>query len=185
MARDRIQLRFWQDGGITLAKIAKAADVWYDKVTEYLSWLNSQIDADNAPLELLDLLAWQRDIDRLPGEDEELYRKRVKYALANAKDAGSKGGFERIWNRLGLGEIVQTERFDLENWDVIRLQIDEYVFGKYIGLFDTLLAQYGRTCRRYEWTSRAPVALGMRAYGFECHVENIIARLESDSKIAR
>lgn len=177
MKRDRIKLRFWQDGG-QLNRIAKAADVWYDKVTEYLSWLNSQIDADNAPLELLDLLAWQRDIDRLPGEDEDLYRKRVKYALANAKDAGSKGGFERIWNRLGLGEIVQTERFDLENWDVIRLQIDEYVFGKYVGLFDTLISQYGRTCRRYVFESKAVTPLAIRAAGFECEVLYNTARAE-------
>lgn len=175
MERDRIDLRFWQKGGRTLAKIATIADLWYDRISEYLSWLNSQIDAETAPLELLELLAWQRDIDRLPGEDEVLYRKRVKYALSNAKDAGSRAGLERIWKRLELGEIVQTERFDQENWDVIRLEINEYVFGKYIGLFDTLLLQYGRTCRRYQWATRAPVSLGMRTFGVDCDVEYISA----------
>jgi Phage tail protein (Tail_P2_I). len=175
--RDRIGLRFWQDGG-QLARIGKAADLWFDKITDYLSWLNRQIDADTAPLELLDLLAWQRDIDRLPGEDEDLYRRRVKYALVNAKDAGSKRGFERIWNRLGLGEIRQTERFDSENWDVIRLQIDEYVFGKYVGLFDTLLEQYGRTCRRYVFESQAVTPAEIRAAGFECEVFHNTARAE-------
>lgn len=167
--RKSIQLRFWQNKG-QLASIAAVADRWFDRITEYLSWLNSQIDAETAPLELLDLLAWQRDIDRLPGEDEKLYRRRVKYALANAKDAGSKAGFARIWERLGLGSIIQTERFDAENWDVIRLQIDEYVFGKYVGLFDTLIEQYGRTCRRYVFESKADTPSELRAAGFECEV---------------
>ncbi|UKI31394.1 MAG: hypothetical protein L6W00_27015 [Lentisphaeria bacterium] len=64
--RKSIQLRFWQNKG-QLSSIAAVADRWFDRITEYLSWLNSQIDAETAPLELLDLLAWQRDIDRLPG----------------------------------------------------------------------------------------------------------------------
>lgn len=173
--RKPIKLRFWQDKG-QLNQIAAAADRWFGRITEYLSWLNSQIDPETAPLELLDLLAWQRDIDRLPGEDEELYRRRVKYALANAKDAGSKAGFARIWERLGLGSIVQTERFDAENWDVIRLQIDEFVFGKYAGLFDTLIEQYGRTCRRYVFESKADTPMELRAAGFECEVINSIAK---------
>lgn len=175
--REKIKLRFWQDQtGGTLNRIGNAAERWWSRITEYLSWLNSQIDAETAPLELLELLAWQRDIDRLPGEDEALYRKRVKYALANAIDAGSKSGFERIWNRLGLGEISQTERFDAENWDVIRLQIDEYIFGKYLGLFETLLSQYGRTCRRYEFESRAVTPLVIQSADFDCEVINNIAR---------
>lgn len=174
-ARTPIKLRFWQNKG-QLNQIADVAEKWFTRVTEYLSWLNSQIDAETAPLELLDLLAWQRDIDRLPGEDETLYRKRVKYALANARDAGSKAGFARIWERLGLGTLIQTERFDAENWDVIRLQIDEFVFGKYAGLFDTLLEQYGRTCRRYQFESRSTTPLEIRGAGFCCEVINTVAK---------
>lgn len=177
--RKKIELRFWQNQtGGTLNRIGKAADQWWNRITEYLSWLNSQINAETAPLELLDLLAWQRDIDRLPGEDEDLYRKRVKYAFHNAVNAGSKAGFRQIWQNLGLGSISQTERFDAENWDVIRLQIDEYVFGKYLGLFETLLSQYGRTCRRYQFESRTVTPLVFQAAGFDCEVINSIAKAE-------
>lgn len=176
--RDRIRLRFWQDNGSggQLARIGQAADRWFDRITEYLSWLNSRIDPETAPLELLDLLAWQRDIERLESEDEDLYRLRVKYALANAGDAGSKAGFERIWKRLGLGRIVQTERFDTENWDVIKLQIDEFIFGKYNRLFDTLISQYGRTCRRYVFESIQVNPAEVRAAGFDCDVFFTLAR---------
>ena len=36
--RKSIQLRFWQNKG-QLASIAAVADRWFDRITEYLSWL--------------------------------------------------------------------------------------------------------------------------------------------------
>jgi len=174
-SRDRISLRFWQGKGRN-ATIAALADRWFDRLTEYVSRLTQKIDFDADPLELIDLLAWQRDIDRLPDEPEMLYRKRVKFALLNAGDAGSRAGFARIWERLGLGEISQRERADATDWDVIRLRIDEYVFGKYNGLFDDLIARYGRTCRRYVFESQATPVLELRGAGFSCEVINCTAR---------
>ena len=173
--RDRITLKFWQDAGI-LNTVAAAADSYYDQVQGYLSWLLGRLDEMTAPLELVDLLAWQRDIERLSTEPDELYRRRVMHALANARDAGGQAGFERIWQRLGLGGIVQEERVDADNWDVIRLRIDEYVFGKYHELFDTLIAQYGRTCRRYQFSSIAKIPMGIRPFNFSCEIFNTIAR---------
>lgn len=164
--RERISLKFWQDAGI-LNAIAQAADTYYDQVQGYFAWLLGTVDAETAPIELVELLAWERDIDRMSGEDDALFRKRVKYALANAKDAGSKVGFERIWTRLGLGSVSQRERVDAENWDVIKLTIDETIFGKYVDLLDTLLRQYGRTCRRYEFESTIPQPSVIRTFDFE------------------
>lgn len=173
--RDRINLRFWQGKGQNAA-IAVMADRWFDRLADYFGRLSRRIDFDADPLELIDLLAWQRDIDRLPDEPEALYRKRVKYALLNAKDAGSSAGFARIWERLGLGEITQEERVDAVDWDVIRLRIDEAVFGRYLGLFDELIARYGRTCRRYVFESKATTPLELRGAEFSCEVINSTAR---------
>ena len=106
--RDRISLKFWQNSG-QLTLIGEVADIFYDKYQALLEDLTGQVDAETAPIKMVELLGWERDIERFPGESDELFRLRVKYALANARDAGSKRGFEKIWARLGLGEITQTE----------------------------------------------------------------------------
>ncbi len=175
--RDRISLRFWQAAGL-LTKIGGAADTFWDLAQGWLDKVSGTIDAETAPISLVELLGWERDIDRFPGEDDALFRKRVKFALVNAKDAGSTGGFSRIWNRLGLGAISQTERFDEENWDVIRLRIDETIFGRYVWLLDTLIRQYGRTCRRYEFESLSSSMMGIRPFEFELETFNCIAAYE-------
>jgi hypothetical protein len=174
--RERISLKFWQNAGL-LTAIGEVADTFYDLAQTWLEKVSGNIDPVTAPIEMVELLGWERDIDRFPGEDDALLRKRVKYALANAKDAGSKAGFERIWERLGLGEISQTERFDAENWDVIRLRIDEEIFGRYVWLLDTLIRQYGRTCRRYEFESLATANFGFRPFNFDLETENTKATL--------
>eukprot|EP00828_Plagiopyla_frontata_P044051 TRINITY_DN7068_c0_g1_i1.p1 TRINITY_DN7068_c0_g1~~TRINITY_DN7068_c0_g1_i1.p1 ORF type:complete len:205 (+),score=28.82 TRINITY_DN7068_c0_g1_i1:550-1164(+) len=166
IVRDRIELKFWQDSG-DLTLIGTLADTFYDRVQERLDKLNRQIDADAAPIKMVELLGWERDIERFEGESDALFRKRVKYALLNAKDAGEKDGFEKIWSRLGLGEISQTERFDAENWDVIKLVVDETVFGEYMELLNVLIRQYGRTCRRYEFESWTANTVGVRTCHFD------------------
>lgn len=166
MERGKIKLRFWMDSGV-LRQIAECADVWWDKVQAWCTSQSLQIDAETSSLFLLDLLAWQRDVERMPDEDEALYRRRVKHALANAKDAGSRAGFAQIWERLGLGTVKQRERIDAENWDVIEIEIDEAVFGRYEKLFGLLIEKYGRTCRRYIFSSRINVDMLLEGIGFE------------------
>lgn len=165
--RDRIKLRFWMDGGSVLTGLAATLDVWWDRIQERLGWLNGQIDAETAPLELVNLLAWERDVDRLIGEPETLYRKRVNYALANAKDAGSAAGFYRIWQRLGLGYLSQSERVDAENWDVIQLELTETLISQQPELLNLIIRQYGRTCRRYEFTTLTPLPQRIRPIDFD------------------
>lgn len=166
IVRDRIELKFWQNTD-QLTLIGKLADTFYDQFQERLEQVSRQIDADTAPLKMVELLGWERDVERFEGESEALFRKRVKFALLNAKDAGEKSGFEKIWSRLGLGEISQTERFDAENWDVIKLVVDETVFGEYMELLNVLIRQYGRTCRRYEFESWTKTAVGIRTCHFD------------------
>lgn len=166
--RDRIDLKFWQgaEDGL-LDTIARVADAAYDLLESRLAALPGETDPENADLKLVELLGWERDIDRFPGEPEALFRKRVKYALANAKDAGSRAGFARIWQRLDLGEIIQRERVDAENWDVIKLRVEEKVFALDERLLSRLITQYGRTCRRYEFESQINTELGVRTFDFD------------------
>jgi len=170
--------RFWMKEGES-PSLVTLSQSWWTRVKTWLQWIISDIDVETAPLALVTLLGWQRDIDRFPSEPERLFRLRVKFALANAKDSGCKSGFERIWERLGLGDIKQYERFDAENWDVIRLQIDEGIFGEYYWLLDELIQRYGRTCRRYELVSSAPVPVCLRLFDFTYASENCRAGIDT------
>lgn len=167
--RDRVSLKFWEAKGL-LTQIGGIADTFYDFLVEWMKKVDKTIDPDTAPIELVEILGWGRDVERFLGEDDELLRKRVRFALQNARDAGSKIGFEQIWQRLGLGDITQTERFDNFNWDVIRLRIDETIFAKYAYLLETLIRAYGRTCRRYEFESIADGKLGIRPFNFDVNI---------------
>ncbi len=164
--RDRINLKFWESGSL-LSLVASIADAAYDLLENRLTLLPGKIDPELADLKLVELLGWSRDIERFSGEPEALFRKRVKYALANAKDAGSRAGFSKIWERLDLGEISQRERVDGSDWDVIKLQVEETVFALNEQLLSRLISQYGRTCRRYEFESKINLDLGIRIFDFD------------------
>lgn len=164
--RDRINLKFWQAGGV-LTLIATIADAAFDLLESRLTLLPGETDPELADIKLVELLGWERDIERYSGEPEALFRKRVKYALANAKDAGSRIGFSRIWARLDLGEISQRERVDGADWDVIKLKVEESVFALNEQLLSRLISQYGRTCRRYEFESKISLGLGVRIFDFD------------------
>ncbi|MBS5529433.1 phage tail protein [bacterium] len=163
-ARDRIALRFWQDEG-ELHRTGEVIDRFFDAFQNRLRLVLCSVDAETCSGELLDLLAFQRDVDRLPGEPDAMFRKRVQFAAANARDAGSLAGFRRIWERLGLGTIEQIERFDPVNWDVVKLRIDEQVFAEIEQFLDMLIQMYGRACRRYHTESVALASFGLM--GFE------------------
>ena len=165
----RIHLRFWQSGR-ELAATAKVLRLAWDKILCLLIHLRAVTDAEKCPMGILHLLAYQRGIERLPGEDESLYRRRVKWALDNALDAGSPAGFARIWERLGLGKIVQEERSLADEWDVILVDVDDSKFAPYRGLFEELVRLYGRTCRRYRLRDKSEpvvISVAVRMIGAE------------------
>lgn len=164
--RERIAVKFWMAAG-DVARIAGVGDAWWDQVRAWLEAALFQIDPDTAEVELVELLGWQRDIDRLQGESDVLFRGRVKNALANAKDAGGLAGFARIFQRLGLGAVEQAERVDAENWDVIQLQVDDAVYAANQALFDDLIRRYGRTCRRYTYETVENLGMTLRSFDFD------------------
>lgn len=73
----------------------------------------------------------------------------MKYAFINAKESGSKIGFIRIFERLGIGYVEIEERFDIENWDVIKIRVSDSQIAKNNELLNLIIRKYGRTCRRY------------------------------------
>jgi len=133
-----IKLPFWLDGA-ELTKLKQAAKTYWDKVETWLSWPLTQLDAETCTLGMLDLLAWQRDIERMKEEPESLYRLRVKYALVNAQDAGSVAGIKRIFSRLGVGTVEVEERDPLKDWDVITLHLSDDQLAQNPDLLDRIL----------------------------------------------
>lgn len=170
----KLKLPFWLEG-VELSKLRDAAQTWWARVETWMNWPLLQLDAETCHLTVLDLLAWQRDIQRFQGEPESLYRKRVKYAFINAVDAGSSAGTVRIFQRLGVGYIEIEERFDSVNWDVVRLYLTDNQLSANPVLLRVLMQQYGRTCRRYEFATITPVALGMQVAHFHDDQETLCA----------
>lgn len=155
-----IKLPFWL-GGTELTKLKLAAQGYWEKVETWLHWHLEQRDPETCTEGVLDLLAFERDIERVTDEPLNIYRLRVKYALLNAQDAGSVAGLKRIFIRLGIGYVEVLERTPGKDWDVITLQLTDSQLSSNQALLQRLLEQYGRTCRRYEFFMITPIGLGV------------------------
>lgn len=149
----------WMNGH-DVSALANVAQRYWDEVESYLFWWLSQQHREDAQTAILDLLAWERDIKRLPGESVELYGKRVRHAFANATDAGSNTGMEQIFRRLGFGFVSVSERVPGFDWDMIEIAMLESEFSGKEQLVTELIKQYGRTCRRYFLSAMAAVNTG-------------------------
>lgn len=172
----KLNLKFWL-AGTELTKLKDAAQSWWEKVEEWLRWPLMQMDAETCHLIVLDLLAWQRDITRFKGEPESLYRLRVKYAFINAVDAGSTAGMKRILVRLGVGYVEIEERQPGRDWDIVLLRLTDSQLSKNPELLRVLIQQYGRTCRRYEFSTITPVSLSIALVDFNDDQQTLVARL--------
>ncbi|MBE2895564.1 phage tail protein [Pasteurellaceae bacterium HPA106] len=146
----KITLPFWMKRG-ELHKIAQLFERWWQFALNTIKHPLGFLNEENCPLAILNLIAYQRDIQRFKNEPERLYRLRVKYAFINALDAGSTAGFKRIFERLGIGYMELEERFDRENWDVIKIRLNDSQIARNQELLMLIIRQYGRTCRRYTY----------------------------------
>ncbi len=151
-----IKLPFWLSAEQT-GRLITAAKNWWQQAEDWMRWPLGQLDPLTCTRGILDLLAWQRDIVRFPGEPLDLYRKRVKFALINAQDAGSKAGFIRIFERLGIGYLEIEERVDPVDWDVILLSLSDSQLAENTDLLLYIIEKYGRTCRRYQLQVITPI----------------------------
>ena len=172
----KLSLPFWLDG-VELAKLKAAAQSWWGKAESWLRWPLLQLDAETCHLSVLGLLAWQRDIQRFHGESDRLYRLRVRYAFINAVDAGSTAGMKRILERLGVGYVEIEERQPDRDWDVVLLRFSDSQLSQNPELLRVLIQQYGRTCRRYDFSTITPVTVATAIVHFHDDQQTLVASL--------
>ncbi|MEZ9233238.1 phage tail protein [Vibrio amylolyticus] len=161
----KIVLPWWQDGETIPDEkkepywLTLGVQVFFNRVYQWMLYPIGQADALTCSVSLLNVMAWDRDIKRFEGEPLSLFRKRVKYAAVNAKDAGSVAGFKRIFERLGIGIVAFKEREDAVQWDVCTIELTDSDISNNTKLVQTLIEQYGRTCRRYRFQVTFPTTL--------------------------
>ena len=154
------KLPYWlAKPGSELDKLRLGTIRYWQRVADVFTWLNNQQDPMQAELAIVHLLAWERDITQIPGETEQLYRTRVKYALKFAKGAGSKEGWLYMFEKLGTPWITIDERVSDTDWDVVSLQLLDSDLANSAGLIDNITRQYGRTTRRYQYDTIARLPL--------------------------
>lgn len=171
---DEFSLSFWMDGAEN-NKLGRAAYNWFSLLGRAAFWGVTSQDPLTCCAEALDLLAWQRCVTRYEGEPERLYRLRVKYAYANARDAGCVNGWKRIFQRLELTEDAKDlelwERMAGQDWDIVGIVLDDSKFTvPYLqDAIEIIIEDYGRTCRRYYFISRIvkPVYAGVNTFDLD------------------
>lgn len=174
MTHERIRLRFWQSGE-RLTQISNLLDEWFDRMQASFKKVAFDTDPETCSYSLAVLTGRARGIERLPGEPEPLFRRRVKYALSNALNAGSAAGFEVIFRNLGLGSIEQEERRVDADWDIIFITVDESVFALMPeALFGEIVRLHGLTCRRYALDARAELKQPLSAADFTAQYDYAI-----------
>lgn len=175
----KLSLPFWNDKNSS-ASLEKTAQGFWEKIETGLRWPLTQTDPETCTVAVLNLMAWQRDITRFKSEPLSLFRKRVKYAFANAIDAGSTAGIKRIFMRLGVGYIEVEERNPERDWDIIILRLADGQLAGNNDLLRFIIETYGRTCRRYEFQVITTVALALASAEFGHTFGFDVAREHSD-----
>lgn len=147
----RFELPVWIREGSEVNKLSNAFGSFWDKAESWIKTPLNQRDAETCHVYVLQLLAYQNDIDRFADEPDDLFRKRVKFAVKNARDAGSKDGFKHILERFDVPLYGQIERDPNKEWDVITLWLADSALTQNPELGQYIIRHYGRTCRRYEF----------------------------------
>ncbi|RPA50661.1 hypothetical protein EGC79_11255 [Shewanella vesiculosa] len=166
--------------GSELDKLRKGAVRFWQRLTEMLAFPSKQLDPMTAELAFVHLLAWERDIEQIPSETELMYRIRVKYALPFAKGAGSKTGWLDMFEKLGMPWVNIDERVSETDWDVVDLQLLDVDFGDRQNLINYICRQYGRTTRRYQYTTIAKMAVMSPPKNFDNHNDISMATVNTN-----
>jgi hypothetical protein len=178
---DLTKLPYWlAKPASELDKLRKGAVRFWQRVEDVLAWPAKQLDPMTAELELVHLLAWERDIEQIPSETETMYRTRVKYALPFAKGAGSKTGWLDMFKKLGMPWVNIDERVSETDWDVVDLQLLDVDFGDRQNLINYICRQYGRTTRRYQYTTIAKMAVMSPPKNFDNHNDISMATVNTN-----
>jgi hypothetical protein len=178
---DLTKMPYWlARQGSELDKLRKGAVRFWQRVTDMLAFPSKQLDPMTAELEIVHLLAWERDIEQIPSETELMYRTRVKYALPFAKGAGSKSGWLDMFKKLGMPWVTIDERFSETDWDVVDLQLLDADVGSNQNLINYICRQYGRTTRRYQYTTIAKMAVMSPPKNFDNHNDLSMATVNTN-----
>ncbi len=182
MAKPPITLPSWMNKGEPKKLAAACANFW-EEVKGWISFPLNQTDPETCTIQILNLLAYQRDIERFENEPLWLYRLRVKHAFANAQDSGSYIGFSRIFERLKIGEMQQLERQPGIDWDVIIIRVNDTQLAANATLMNEIIRKYGRTCRRYRFEVLNVAQFGARAGWFDNDYQLFVGRPGTDAAI--
>jgi hypothetical protein len=178
---DLTKMPYWlARRGSELDKLRKGAVRFWQSFVDMLAFPSKQLDPMTADLEIVHLLAWERDIEQIPSETELMYRTRVKYALPFAKGAGSKSGWLDMFKKLGMPWITIDERFSPIDWDVVSLQVLDDDLGERQDLMGYITRQYGRTTRRYQYTTIAKMAVMSPPKNFDNHNDLSMATINTN-----
>ncbi|MGF1710141.1 phage tail protein [Vibrio sp. 99-70-13A1] len=169
-----INLRYWMGRG-ELAKFARAMRNYWEHVKAAFEMPLQQHDPLTAPIALVNILAWQRGVEKLGQEPEDLFRIRVAHAYGFSRDAGSVSGWEEMFEKLGYPHIAQDERLVNVDWDVVSLKIRDGDLSEVPHLLDTVVRQYGRTCRRYQYTTYVEIDMPLKTQILDGAYETAVA----------
>ncbi|WP_232314431.1 phage tail protein [Grimontia marina] len=147
-------------------KFARALRHYWQKVDDALRLPLTQFDALTAPIGVVKLMAWERDITPLEREDEMIFRIRVANAYPFARHAGETRGFRTMFAKLGVDWVDIHEREDPVQWDVVTIDTADGELAQKGWLMNAMIRQYGRTCRRYQFNVTYPVALRVHGGAF-------------------
>lgn len=156
-----LNLPSWMSKGEP-AKLLNACRQYWERMAFWAQYPLRQFNALTCDEQILDLLAYERDISRMDGEPLSLYRKRVFYAMDNARDAGEIAGFISIFKRLGIGYVELEERQPDLDWDIITVNVSDSQLADNSDLMMSIIQMYGRTCRRYRFQVITVLPLAMR-----------------------
>lgn len=161
-----LKLPSWMDKGDP-ARLLRACVKFWSQAYEWITWPLRQFDPLTCAEPLLNLIAWERDIERFNGEPLRLFRARVNYAFINAQQAGEVAGFIAIFERLGIGYVELLERQEGQDWDVITVRVTDSQISDNSDLLLEIIRKYGRTCRRYQFEVITTLPLHINIGWFE------------------
>lgn len=145
------EIKKWLQG-LEIIKLVKACKAFWDDVEVWLQVPLKQRDIENCHPLALKIHGWGRRTERSPGEDIELYRKRVLNALQNLQSAGLTKGLKEILTRFGVQEYQIYERQPQLDPDIVTIELPQGGITDDQELLLKIFQEYGLTCRRYSQT---------------------------------
>ena len=152
--------KYWMSRG-ELAKFAVALHNYWLRVEDVLRMPLAKHDPLTAPIGIVKLMAWEKDIEPLEREDEMIFRIRVASAYSFSRHGGETAGFKDMFGKLGVSWVEIHEREDQEQWDVVTIETADGELAQKNWLMNAMIRQYGRTCRRYRFNVTYPATMKM------------------------